>query len=587
MMNQNKPFTPDSKNLILAMVLSMVIITGWQWLFGDPLKNRAVQQQQTTSATVPGQVVADQPITREAALAASPRVPIETPELQGSINLTGGSLDDLHLLGYREKFDPASPTITLLTPSGVAHAYFAEHGFIGGNSGVKTPDAKSVWTVTSGAKLTPSTPVTLTHDNGEGLIFTKTFSLTDKYVLGIEQKVTNNGKSAVDVIPYGRLQRQDTPKIQGIWVFFEGLLGVQDGKLNEIKYADVAKEQGKVENGSVGGWAGFTDNYWATALIPDQKAEILTTYQHIKLGARDGYQVDYRTKQALNVAPGASITSADHIFAGAKVVKEINAVGDKYGIDKFDRMIDWGWFPFLTKPMFWLLDFFKGLLGNFGLAILCVTVLVKAVLFPLANKSYASMSNMKKLQPAVEALKTKHGDDRMGMQQEMMELYKKEKVSPLSGCLPVVIQIPIFFALYKVIYTTIDLRHAPFFGWIKDLSAPDPTSVFNLFGILPFSVPAFMMIGVFPLLMGITMWVQMKLNPAPADPVQAAIFNYMPLIFTFSLSSFPAGLVIYWAWSNFLSIIQQSYIMKRNGVDVDILGNIRDSVPFLKKKPVS
>jgi YidC/Oxa1 family membrane protein insertase len=289
----------------------------------------------------------------------------------------------------------------------------------------------------------------------------------------------------------------------------------------------------------------------------------------------------------VNIPAGGNATFKEHIFAGAKLVDEINLVGDKYGIAGFDRMIDWGWFPFLTKPMHWLLDTFNKLLGNFGLAILLVTVLVKGALFPLANRSYASMSKIKKLQPAVEAMKAKHGDDRMAMQQEMMELYKKEKVSPLSGCLPIVIQIPIFFALYKVIYTTIDLRHAPFFGWIQDLSAPDPTSIFNLFGLLPFNVPAFLLIGVFPILMGITMWIQMKLNPTPPDPIQAAIFNWMPLIFTFSLASFPAGLVIYWAWSNLLSILQQSFIMKKHGVEVDLLGNIRDSLPFLKKKPAA
>jgi YidC/Oxa1 family membrane protein insertase len=586
-MNQNKPFTPDTKNLFLAMILSMVIITGWQWIFGDPLKKQAVQQtqQQTTSGAVPGQVVVDQPITRDAALAAGPRVAIETPELKGSINLTGAVLDDLHLEGYRETINPASPTITLLTPSGAAHAYFAEHGYIG-NGLVKLPDAKSVWTAPADAKLTPATPVILSFNNGAGLTFTKTFSMTDKYVIGVEQKVSNASPAAVDLIPYGRLQRQDLPKIQGIWVFFEGMLGVQEGRLNEINYSDVTGDA-KVENNSKGGWAGFTDNYWATALIPDQKTDIVTTYQHIKLGARDAYQVDYRNRTAVNIPAGGNATFKEHIFAGAKLVDEINLVGDKYGIAGFDRMIDWGWFPFLTKPMHWLLDTFNKLLGNFGLAILLVTVLVKGALFPLANRSYASMSKIKKLQPAVEAMKAKHGDDRMAMQQEMMELYKKEKVSPLSGCLPIVIQIPIFFALYKVIYTTIDLRHAPFFGWIQDLSAPDPTSIFNLFGLLPFNVPAFLLIGVFPILMGITMWIQMRLNPTPPDPIQAAIFNWMPLIFTFSLASFPAGLVIYWAWSNFLSILQQSFIMKKHGVEVDLLGNIRDSLPFLKKKPAA
>jgi YidC/Oxa1 family membrane protein insertase len=586
--NQNLDF----KNLLLAMALSMAIITAWQYLFPQKIAVPAQQQtttgQATTGAVVPGTATDVQlPITREAAIAASPRVTIESPDLAGSINLKGAMVDDLRLIKYKLENKAGSPPITLLTPSGAANAYFADHGvFAANNSTTVMPDAKSVWTASNGTKLTPSTPVTLTFDNGAGITFAKTFSLSDTQVITVEQKITNNSANDIYVVPYGRVQRQDSPKVLGIYVFFEGLLGVQNGKLNEITYDDVADDDGKVENESTGGWIGFTDNYWTTALIPDQKAETIMSYQHIKVGTRNGYQVDHRTKQSVPVLKGQSIVVTDHLFAGAKLVKDITAVGEKYGVAMFDKMIDWGWFPFLTKPMFYLLDFVKGLVGNFGIAILLVTVLVKGLLFPLANKSYASMSKMKKLQPEVEALKGKHGDDKMKMQQEMMELYKREKVSPLSGCVPILIQIPIFFALYKVIYTTIDLRHAPFFGWIQDLSAQDPTSLFNLFGLLPFNAPQFLMIGVWPLLMGITMWIQMRLNPAPADPMQAAIFNWMPLIFTFSMASFPAGLVIYWAWSNLLSIFQQSYIMKKNGVEVDILGNIRDSLPFLKKKTV-
>jgi YidC/Oxa1 family membrane protein insertase len=536
-MTPNSPnSTPDTKNLILAMALSMAIIMGWQWLFGDPMAKRAQQAQQqqtsqtTTTAQVPGAVAEAVPLTRDQALAQSPRVAIESAELKGTINLTGALLDDLHLLQYRETNAATSPTITLLTPSGVTNGYLAEHGVIG-SQGVKMPDTKTLWMAPADAKLTPTTPVTLSFDNGAGVVFEKIFSLSDKYVISVEQKITNATSTPLSVVPYGRVQRQDTPKVQGVWVFFEGLLGVQNDKLNEVTYSDIV--EGKIENPSTGGWVGFTDNYWATALIPDQKAELVATYQHMKQGTRDAYQVDMRASQPVSVPAGGSIALRDNLYAGAKVVGEINAVAAKYGISNFDKMIDWGWFPFLTKPMSWLLHFFNGLVSNFGVAILIVTVLVKALLFPLANKSYASMSNMKKLQPQIEALKAKFGDDRMGMQQEMMAIYKREKVSPLSGCLPVLIQIPIFFALYKVIYTTIDLRHAPFFGWVKDLSAPDPTSIFNLFGLLPFDVPAFLLIGVWPILMGITMWIQMKLNPAPTDPIQATLFNWMPLIFPF------------------------------------------------------
>ena len=599
--NQN-PMKPDSKNFILAIVLSMAIIFVWQYFFVTPqLKQQAAQQQTTEQTTggqttaqpgqssagaqVPGNPATTGAVTREQAIASSQRVKIDTPFLEGSINLTGAALDDLKLKQYRETTDKTSPIITLLTPSGAPNAYFAEQGFVATpGSTVKLPDSKSVWTLASGSALTATTPVTLTFDNGEGLVFSREISLSDDYVFTIKQSVENKSQAPVSLVPYARVQRQDTPHVQGFYVFFEGMLGVQDGTLTEAKYHDVAKDDGKITKDSKGGWIAFTDKYWATALIPDQTRNLTSTYQHFKIGERDAYQVDWLSKDAITVAPGSSTSTTDHIYAGAKIVNSMYAIGEKYGIDKFDLMIDWGWFYFLTKPMYKLVHFAYGFLGNFGLAILFVTVLVKLVLFPLANKSYASMSKMKKLQPEMERIKAAFPDDRMKQQQEIMEMYKKEKVSPLSGCLPIFIQIPIFFSLYKVILTTIDLRHAPFYGWIHDLSAPDPTSLFNLFGLIPWTPPHMLMLGIWPILMGITMWVQMRLNPAPTDPVQASMFNWMPLIFTFMLGTMPAGLVIYWTWSNLLSIIQQSYIMKRNGADISLFGNIRDSLPFLKKK---
>lgn len=593
--NQN-PLKPDSKNFILAIVLSMAIIFAWQYFFVTPQLQQQQQQQaaQQTTTAEPGQSTAGAQVpgnpaeagtsTRDQAIAATGRVKIDTPLLEGSINLTGAQLDDLKLKQYHELPDPTSPVITLLSPSGTPNAYFAEQGFVGTNgSTVKLPDSNSVWTVSSGSTLTGTTPVTLSFDNGEGLVFTREISLSDDYVFTIKQGVENKSGAPVSLIPYARVQRQDTPSVAGFYVFFEGLLGVQDGTLTEAHYSDVAEEGGKITKESKGGWVAFTDKYWATALIPDQTRNLTSTYQHFKIGARDAYQVDWLAREALTLAPGSATSTTDHIYAGAKIVNSMYAIGEKYNIDKFDLMIDWGWFYFLTKPMYKLLHFANSFLGNFGLAILFVTVLVKLVLFPLANKSYASMSKMKKLQPEMERIKAAFPDDRMKQQQEIMEMYKKEKVSPLSGCLPIVIQIPIFFSLYKVILTTIDLRHAPFYGWIHDLSAPDPTSLFNLFGLIPWTPPHLLMLGVWPILMGITMWVQMRLNPAPTDPVQASMFNWMPLIFTFMLGSMPAGLVIYWTWSNLLSIIQQSYIMKRNGTDINLFGNIRDSLPFLKK----
>ena len=589
-MNQ-KPVIPDNRNFLLAIILSMAIIFGWQFFFATPAAKKAQeqatqQQQQTTqqSGAVPGAALV-QTIDRQAALVAGPRVKIDTPELAGSVNLTGAQIDDVQLKNYRVEAKASSPIVTFLSPSGTANAYFVEQGLVGvvGQT-AKLPDSKTPWQAAPGAVLTTDQPLVLTWDNGEGLVFRREISISEQYVFKVRQIVDNRTANPVYVLPYARIQRQDTPVTAGFWVFFEGLLGVQNGVLTESHYSDVSEVGGKVENTSTGGWLGFTDKYWATALIPNQASELVATYQHFKVGNRDAYQADYLAKQPVMVAARNSAALEDHLFAGAKIVQTIDKVGAAHKIDKFELMIDWGWFKFLTQPMYYLLDWAKSIMGNFGLAILLVTVIVKLALFPLANRSYASMSKMKKLQPEMERIKAEFPDDRMKQQQATMELYKKEKVSPLSGCLPIFIQIPIFFALYKVILTTIDLRHAPFFGWIHDLSVPDPTSLFNLFGLVPWSPPQILMLGVWPILMGITMWVQMRLNPTPADPIQASMFNWMPLIFTFMLSSMPAGLVIYWSWSNLLSILQQSYIMKKNGVELNLLGNMRESIPFLKKK---
>jgi YidC/Oxa1 family membrane protein insertase len=580
----------NNKNFILAIVLSMAIIFGWQYFYAVPIAERAKQeaatsQTTTTAAQVPGTAQPAVAVTREQALSTAPRLKIETPELRGSINLTGAQLDDLHLTQYRETIDPKSPTIVLLSPAGSPNAFFAEQGFVGAiGTTAKLPDSKTLWQAPADAVLGVGKPVTLTWDNGAGLIFTRQISIDDHYVFSVTQEVQNNSAAPVALIPYARIQRQDTPKIAGWYVFFEGMLGFLGDKLQEIDYSDVqgVTEPTRIE--SVGGWVGFTDKYWAATMIPDQTRAITTSFLHQVQNGRDVYQTDYLTKDAIIVQPGAKGLYQDQLFAGAKVVKTIQAIGEKYKIKEFDFMIDWGWFSPITKPMFYLLDFLNGIVGNFGIAILIATVLVKLAVFPLANKSYASMSKMKKLQPEMVKLKELYPDDKMKQQQGMMELYKREKVSPISGCLPVVVQIPVFFSLYKVILTSIELRHAPFYGWVHDLSAADPTNLFNLFGLIPWTPPLFLALGIWPLLMGVTMWIQMRLNPTPPDPVQASLFNWMPVMFTFMLGSFPAGLVIYWAWSNLLSILQQSVIMKRHGVDIDLLGNIRESLPFLKKK---
>lgn len=583
-MNQ-KPAMPDQKNLFLAILLSMAIIFGWQFFFAPqkPMVDATVQQQQT--GQVPAAPSAALVVERTAALTSSKRVPINTPELSGSINLTGALIDDLKLNNYRELADSKSPIITLLSPSGTANAYFAEQGLVATpGQTLNLPNSKTQWTAADGAVLGKDKPLILTWDNGAGLTFRREIALSDEYVFTVRQIVDNRTANSVSLLPYARIQRQDTPIVAGYWTFFEGLLGVQNGKLTEAGYSSVAKEGGKIETPSRGGWLGFTDKYWATAIIPEQSRQLTVTYQHLKQGERDAYQADYLSTDPVVIAAGSATAVEDHLYAGAKIVNTINTVGEKYKIEKFDLMIDWGYFGFLTRPMFKLLHWAQSIMGNFGLAILLVTVLVKLAVFPLANKSYASMSKMKKLQPEMEKIKAEFPDDRVKQQQATMELYKKEKVSPLAGCLPIFVQIPIFFSLYKVILTTIELRHAPFYGWIHDLASPDPTNLFTLFGLIPWSPPQILMLGIWPLMMGVTMWVQMRLNPAPADPIQASMFNWMPVIFTFMLGTMPAGLVIYWTWSNLLSILQQSYIMKRNGADVNILGNIRESIPFLKKK---
>ncbi len=584
----------ENKNFILAIVLSMLIIFGWQYFYAKPLQDKLggggteITTPTQPDGTVPG-TAPPVPQTRDEALKATPRLKIETPSVTGSINLQGAQIDDLHLVKYHETVDPKSPTIVFLSPAGTPGALFAEQGFIGATGTVaKLPDSKTLWTAPADAVLKEGGPVVLTWDNGEGLSFSRKIEISNEYVFSVTQSVVNKSSAAVALIPYARIQRQDTPLISGYWVFFEGMLGWLNNGLRETHYSDMAESTEPVKHETTGGWIGFTDKYWAAVVIPDQTRPVAAKFQHQKTADRDLFQTDYLAKDAIIVQPGATASYTDQVFAGAKVVATINEAAATHNIAGFDYMIDWGWFYFLTKPMFYLLDWLNGKVGNFGIAILMATLLVKAVVFPLANKSYASMSKMKKLQPEMQKLKEQYPDDKMKQQQGMMELYKKEKVSPLSGCLPVVVQIPIFFALYKVILTSIELRHAPFYGWVHDLSAADPTSLFNLFGLIPWTPPEMLMIGIWPLLMGVTMWVQMRLNPAPPDPIQASLFNWMPVMFTFMLGTFPAGLVIYWAWSNLLSIIQQSYIMKRHGADVNVLGNIRESLPFLnKKKPAA
>jgi YidC/Oxa1 family membrane protein insertase len=593
----------DNRNLILAVVLSVAVVFGWQYFVAGPKLEQASriaqEQQQATheaasaaaDAAAPGAGTAATPgtpaqaapgaiLTREAALAATPRVPIDTASVTGSINLKGGRLDDLHLDGFRETVEPNSPTIILLSPSNAPNGYFGEFGWVG-PAGTSVPGPDTLWTAPEGAKLTVETPVALTWDNGAGLTFTRTISVDSEFMFTVKDEVANATGAPVTLSPYGRVTRLGEPHVAGYYILHEGPLGVLgDNGLQEFTYAHLREDGPATFTGVTTGWLGITDKYWAAAVVPRDTKTFDASFSHVG-GATPLYQADFKSAP-ITVEPGAKATAEGLMFAGAKQVNVIQHYQDNLKIDRFDLLIDWGMFYFFTKPLFYLLDYFFRLFGNFGVAILLVTVVVKAVFFPLANKSYKSMSAMKKVQPEMQAIRERFADDKVKQQQELMALYKKEKINPLAGCWPVLIQIPVFFSLYKVIFVTIEMRHAPFFGWIHDLSAPDPTSIFNLFGLIPWTVPAMLLIGVWPLIMGVTMWVQMRLNPAPADPAQQMIFNWMPVIFTFMLGTFPAGLVIYWAWNNTLSIIQQYVIMRRQGVDVNLLGNIMSS---FKKKP--
>jgi YidC/Oxa1 family membrane protein insertase len=608
----------DNKNTILAIALSALVLLGWQYFFAVPQEKARQEQLQAqkqsvpapdqpkpaqpqAQSQVPGQATAPSTATppdRRAALANSPRVPIATDTLQGTIALKGGRVDDLALVKFRETTDPKSPPIVLLSPSGTGDPFYAEFGWTGAaGTNVTLPTAETVWKQVGSGGLGVGRPVTLTYDNGEGLEFRRTISVDDKYLFTIKDDVSNKSGSPVTLFPYALISRHGIPPTAGYYVLHEGLIGVLgESGLQEFTYKNI-EDKKSVSWDVTNGWLGITDKYWAATLLPDTSARLKARFSTSMLGTVRTFQTDYLL-DAQTIAPGATSSVNARLFAGAKEVSivginfplvGIGGYNKELGLNHFDLLIDWGWFYFITKPMFLVMDFFYRLLGNFGLAILMVTVLVKIVFFPLANKSYASMAKMKAVQPQMMALRERYGNDKAKQQQELMELYKREKINPLAGCLPIVIQIPVFFSLYKVLFVTIEMRHAPFFGWIHDLSAQDPTNMFNLFGLIPLDptvlplIGPFLHLGIWPIIMGITMWVQMKLNPAPPDPTQAMIFNWMPLIFTFMLANFPAGLVIYWAWNNLLSVVQQSVIMRKHGAKIELFDNIKTM--FVKKTP--
>jgi YidC/Oxa1 family membrane protein insertase len=590
----------DTRNLILAIVLSVLVLIGWNYFYAGPQMQKDRQAQTQTlanGAPAPAGSGATAPLnaaqsatpaeTRPQALGASKRIPIQTKSLGGSINLTGGLLDDLTLNAYRETIDPNSANITLFSPQGGPDPYWAESGYLpDAGSKAKVPTRDTVWT-SDAETLTAERPATLTYDNGAGLIFHRVIAVDDRYMFTVTNSVENKSGEPVVVHPYALILRRGKPVVSGYAVLHEGYVGgVGDSSIQEVTYAKIDPAKPVTMNGA-GGWLGFTDKYWASAVIPDQAMPVDAHFSVSGAIQPADYMTDF-IGPAQTIAPDATSQVTSRLFAGAKEVNTINAYMAEFGIKKFNLMIDWGWFWMITQPMFQLIDFIYKIVGNFGVAILIVTVIVKVAFFPLANRSYASMAKMKKIQPEIAALKERFPDDRAKQQQAQMELFKKEGVNPVAGCLPMVIQIPVFFALYKVIFITIEMRHAPFVGWIKDLSSPDPTNVFTLFGLIPWDPTAlpmighFLALGVWPLIMGVSMFFQMKMNPEPADPVQKTMFAWMPVIFTFMLGAFPAGLVIYWTWNNTLSVAQQYFIMRKNGVKVELWDNLTRMFP--KKK---
>ena len=563
---------PETRNLVAAISLSMAVLIGYQLFFVDIKKDQYQQEiiaeNVGDSSNIPipsndNSGILNTENTKSTVVTTVPRVSVISKEVTGSISLKGARIDDVTLSQYRETLDPDSNLIDLLLKSNERNPYFLEFGW-SSPDGVKVPNGKTLWKA-SKEILSPDSNVTLSWDNGEGVVFYQDISIDDTFMFTVNQRVKNNSKNIITLYPYGLIRRTGEPDTTRFFVLHEGPLGVFDGTLSEKSYEDL-EDAGKkginIKPLEAGGWIGLTDKYWLTALLPDQKEIFNFTYRHLNSNGGQ-YQTDFLGK-AIKIKSNSQGESLSRAFAGAKRLTLFDDYEERFDIKHFDLAIDFGWFYFLTKPFFYALSWANDYLGNFGLAILAITVIVKLVFFPLANKSYKSMAKMRNLGPEIKKLRERVGDDRQKLNQEMMNLYKKEKVNPAAGCLPILVQIPVFFALYKVLFVSIEMRQTPFFGWIKDLSVADPTSMFNLFGLLPYStsmLPDFLNLGIWPLLMGVTMFLQQRLNPTPPDPIQAKIFAWMPVAFTFLLATFPAGLVIYWTWNNLLSICQQWLIM--------------------------
>ena len=570
----------EQKNLFMALGLSLLIMFLFDSFYMKPKLEEQQRQydelvatQGSEAPTLSGDSVPQSvpetvaQLSVNEALIEAPRISIETPELSGSISLKGLRFDDLSLVNHFDTMDiDTRENIRLFEPAGTEKAYYAQFGWAGVGK-TKVPDAKTIWSANRNS-LTPNTPVTFSWDNEEGFKFQTKVEVDDQFMFTINQSVINTSNNDVILAPYGYVNRKGLPDVQGLYILHEGPIGVFDEILEELTYDDL-EDDGNFKQSSTGGWFGITDKYWMAIMVPEQDAQIQNASFNRTTNGGVAHKVDY-IEEGTTVAAGSTISNVTRLYAGAKIVGAIDAYEEQYNITLFNRTVDWGMFHFITRPIFKGLSWLFEATGNFGIAILLLTVVIKLFLFPIANKGYRSMSRMKKVGPRIKEMQKKYADDKVKLQQEMMALYKTEKINPLSGCFPMLIQIPIFFSLYKVLYVTIDMRHQPFYGWIEDLSAADPMTPLNLFGMIPWDPPSMIAIGIWPIMMGLTMWLQQKLNPSTGmDPAQAKVMSMLPIIFTFILAQFSAGLVIYWTWNSVLSIAQQWVIMRREGVSIN------------------
>jgi YidC/Oxa1 family membrane protein insertase len=560
----------ENKNVFIAIALSMSVLLFWS-AFVDPPQPVSTQNQKIIN-TQPenkaadngivasiGETLIKENISREESLKKTDRIVLENKKIKGSISLVGATIDDLSFKNYKVNIK-SNDIVQFLNPKETKNGYFAESGWASIGNKIKVPTNKSIWSVVGNKILSINNPVTLEWNNGSNLIFRKKIEIDDNYLFKINQEVRNNSSEQIELYPYAQLTRKNIPEdLKGFYILHEGFIAVLDDELKEDDYDDI--EEKKIVREASKGWIGITDKYWMTALIPESGETFKSTFLY-----QDSYKANFLLNNPKVIAPSASANNEIKIFVAAKEVQTIDAYAEKENIEKLDLIIDWGWFYFFTKPLFFAVDYLFKLTGNFGIAIVLITIMIRLVFFPLASYSFKSMAKMKALQPEMARLKDLHKEDKTKLQQAIMALYKKEQINPASGCLPVLIQIPFFFAIYKMLFISLEMRHQPFFGWIKDLSASDPTTIFNLFGLLPFTPPSFLIIGIWPILMGLTMFVQQKLNPAPTDPIQAKIFMFFPIFLTVILASFPSGLVVYWTVNNVLTIAQQWFIMKRTTV---------------------